>query len=172
LGVGVRPTQLVPLPFRLQSATGRKNPYLRVGQILQLDDESQYLMTFSSECSLFADKDQQKLIFHYDYKREPDEPYPSAHVQIHGVSDHLQYLCGTEDVGKQLEHFHFPVGGRRYRPSFEDVVEFLIIEELASPNDGWKDVVTEHREVWERRQLAAAVRRDPETARRALDEAD
>jgi hypothetical protein len=43
----------------------------------------------------------------------------AAHVQIHGVSAEISYLQGRQKAGKlnPLQDFHFPVGGRRFRPS-------------------------------------------------------
>jgi hypothetical protein len=60
------------------------------------------------------------------------------------------------------------VGGRRYRPTLEDVIEFLVIENLADARDGWADVLACHRKAWERLQLSAAIRADPGTARDVL----
>ena len=70
---------------------------------------------------------------------------------------------------RQLDRLHFPVAGRRYGAALEDVVEFLITEGLAAPRDeGWKDVLRTEREKFQRIQLRAAIRRDPEAAREVL----
>lgn len=70
---------------------------------------------------------------------------------------------------RQLERLHFPVGGRRYRPALEDVVEFLITEGLAVPRDErWEDVLRAEREAFQRIQLHAAIRRDPDAGREVL----
>ncbi len=51
------------------------------------------------------------------------------------------------------------MGGRRFRPILEDVIEFLIVEQLAKPrDDGWKDVLDQEREEYYRIQLQAAIR--------------
>jgi hypothetical protein len=51
------------------------------------------------------------------------------------------------------------------------VVEFLITESLAVPRDeGWRDVLRAEREAFQRIQLRAAIRRDPETARATLED--
>lgn len=67
---------------------------------------------------------------------------------------------------------HLPVGGRRYHPTLEDMVEFLITEKLARPKDGWKQAVADGREQFRKKQLRAAIRRDPDTARKALAKLD
>jgi hypothetical protein len=67
-----------------------------------------------------------------------------------------------------LKDYHFPVGGRRFRPTLEDIIEFLVLERLVEAHHGWEDAAGEHRSEWDRRQLRAAVRRDPETAMEQL----
>lgn len=76
-----------------------------------------------------------------------------------------QELAG---VTRSLERFHFPVGGKRYRPTVEDMVEFVVIERFAKPRPGWQAVVRQHRDDWARVQLKSVVRRDPETAAEEL----
>jgi hypothetical protein len=103
----------------------------------------------------------------FDYQRGKGES-PEAHLQVYGESEVLASLTGTPRT-RQLERLHFPVGGRRYRPTLEDVVEFLITEGMADPRDDrWEDVLRSGREAFQRIQLSAAIRRDPETARAAL----
>jgi hypothetical protein len=69
-----------------------------------------------------------------------------------------------------VEHLHLPVGGRRFRPSLEDVIEFLIVERIASPRDGWEAALNASRDAFLERQLRAAVRRKPESAVAQLEE--
>jgi hypothetical protein len=52
------------------------------------------------------------------------------------------------------------------------VIEFLVTEKLAAGREGWKDVVDEGRKGFQRLQLRAAVRRDPEIASQMLEELD
>jgi hypothetical protein len=111
-------------------------------------------------------------LFHYDFNRDPASAYPEAHVQVPGQSWVLGQLGERFKRQWELGQLHFPVGGRRFRPCLEDVVEFLVVEGFAEPRDGWKDVLEEHREGFHRRQLGAAVRSDPETAKQALAEAE
>lgn len=73
-------------------------------------------------------------------------------------------LCERAGIRRELHRFHLPVGGRRYRPSVEDVIEFLAVEGLVETRTGWEDQVRVRRGEWYRVQLMAAVRRDPDTA--------
>jgi len=52
----------------------------------------------------------------------------------------------------------------------DDLVEAMIVEELAIPHNRWQEAVEENRQRWVDLQLSAAVRRNPEVARRALAE--
>lgn len=79
-------------------------------------------------------------------------------------------LCERAGIRRELHRFHLPVGGRRFRPSVEDVIEFLAVEGLVEARPGWQDVVEVERAEFHRVQLLAAIRRDPETARQALDQ--
>lgn len=112
-------------------------------------------------------------LFHYDFNRDPTSAYPEAHVQVPGRSWALGELGDRFGRQWELAQLHFPVGSRRFRPCLEDVVEFLIVEGFAEPRDnGWKDVLEEHRQGFYRHQLGAAVRHDPTTAKQALADAE
>jgi hypothetical protein len=171
VGCGVTKTQFEPQCIAL--TLGRKPPssYLWLGYVLQLDSEDRYLTVAKSGYALYLDPNRDDLVFHYDYEREPSHPYQPAHVQVEGETSPL---CGLAErrgqAGKQLRDFHFPVGGRRYRPTLEDVVEFLVLEDLVDAHREWRDVIQEGRDEWELVQLRAAVRRNPEAALAQLRE--
>lgn len=65
---------------------------------------------------------------------------------------------------------NFPLGGARFRPCLEDLLEFVIREFGIDTVPGWEDVISVGRISWRHIQLAAAVRDDPDTARIALSE--
>jgi hypothetical protein len=46
---------------------------------------------------------------------------------------------------KSLSRLHLPAGGRRYRTSVEDVIEFVANERLATPKDGWEVALEDSR---------------------------
>jgi hypothetical protein len=106
----------------------------------------------------------------YDYNRDMDG-YPSAHIQVHGESQALGRLNALANRTKRLalSKLHFPVGGKRFRPCLEDLLEFLIVEGFVAPvSEGWQAAINNHRSTFHRRQLLAAIRRDPDTARQAF----
>jgi hypothetical protein len=157
------------VPLTVTGAAPRA--WLRVAFVLTLDEQNAYLAVTKSDYSICLDEQGETVVAHYDYDRHPANVYPSAHVQVNGHSDGFHELCQRAAISpKTLGDFHFPVGGRRFRPTLEDVIEFLVIEGLVDARSGWADVVQEHRDIWETRQLRAAVRRNPTAAMNQLVE--
>lgn len=157
LSLGKKPTAYLGMAFRLEPD----------------DTEHKHLMVRSSFVSLCADPDLDEELIHWDYEREKADDYPEAHVQIAAESAAwatISTSCGRK--GDTLASLHIPVGGRRNRPSLEDIVEFVIVERIAPARDDWRTVVAAGRERFRIKQLRAAIRRDPATARQVLDELD
>ena len=118
-------------------------------------------------------------LFHYDFVGVARSELPAAHLNIH-VSDEplreLMAIAGNRNRAKrrrkrekrghesQPSELHFPIGGRRFRPCLEDVIQFLIFELGVDRQPGWWDRVREGRAQWRGRQTAAAVKDDPATA--------
>lgn len=152
-------------------ALGRRPPRLSLALSYRLvaDDAGQYLMVESSFMGLSMDRHLDKILLHYDYEREKADGYPEAHLQIVAESEAWATACPQ---GRALDRLHLPVGGRRYRPTLEDLVEFLIREDLAEGRKGWESPVQKGREGFHQKQMRAAIRRDPQTAREILDELD
>lgn len=161
---GLTRNDLQPKPFRIQGGG-----WLRIGYQLCMDEERTYLTVSSSTYEVYADSDMELALCRFDYERDK-AGYPEAHIQVYGTSPGLAQWPGFP--ARELERIHLPCGDRRYRPSLEDVIEFLIIEGLASGKDRWQDAVDGGRRKWRQLQLRAAVRRDPETARQALAQVD
>jgi hypothetical protein len=144
--------------------------YLLVAYVLHLDDEGVHLTVAKSNYGLYLDEELDEMLLHYDYDRAPDNEYPVAHLQLGGTSPGFEELGRRAGLAQELKDLHLPVGGKRFRPTLEDLIEFLVVEEFVEARPGWKDVIDEHRAEWEERQLKAAVRRSPDAARAALDE--
>jgi len=105
---------------------GRRDPsaWLWVAFVLGPDPEGEHLTAYKSGFALYVDPDRDRMMLHYDYERQPAHSYPPAHVQVHGAAPDLSDLSERgSGQRKDLKDFHFPVGGRRYRPSIEDIVE-------------------------------------------------
>lgn len=140
---------------------------------LERDHEDKYLMVRQSVMLLSSSPDPSDVLLHYDYERDKADDYPDAHLQICASSGSWEQVGVRLDGSPRLlERMHLPVGGRRFRPTLEDIVEFLITEKLAEPKVEWKSAVELGRERFRQKQLRAAIRRDPETARSALTDID
>ncbi len=121
--------------------------FLQVGMTLQLDPEVRNVIVQGSTMGIYCHNDVESMVFHYDFEREPDNEYPAAHLQVAGTSRSMDELCARTGLTRTLDRFHFPVGGRRYRPTVEDVIEFLVVEGIARPHVGWDAVLRDHRAV-------------------------
>lgn len=143
---------------------------LRIFHTLTLDDESKYLRN-SQSAYVLATADGE-AVFTYDFVRPAPNVYPEAHLHIDGKAESLQRLL---DLSGQPERnsrrLHLPVGGRRFRPCLEDIIEFCVTERLVDARPGWEDVLSEARSRFHLQQLKAAVRRHPDAAIEALREA-
>lgn len=172
--IGRQDLQVKSIPLTLGNKAA--SAYLYAGYILKADPEGAYLAVAKSMYGLYLDEDFRQMLVHWDYERDPSHPYPPAHVQVNGSCEHFDDLteairnAGRECPKRPLGDLHFPVGGRRFRPTLEDIVEFLAVEGLAETRPDWERVVQEHRGGWEQRQLQAAVRRHPEVALAQLRE--
>jgi hypothetical protein len=139
--------------------------------VLSLEETGRFLQVISSAFSVYAGPDGKSCLCHFDYERDKARGYPEAHLQVIGKSDALATWPGQPNT-RELGRLHLPVGGRRYRPPIEDVVEFLVVEKLAEPRPEWREVLDRQRREWERIQLKAAIRRDPQAALEVLRERD
>jgi hypothetical protein len=138
--------------------------------MLRLDPEGIHLTDARTLYGVYADDALEKMIARWDYNRDLQD-WPTAHLHVGGESNVLQELhVQLPDVKSEVARHHFPVGGKRFLPCLEDVVEYVILEGLAAPRASWQDAVEEHRADFHRIQLKAAVRRDPDAATEALRE--
>lgn len=170
VGFGISPREAFPgrgIPLSITAAPAQC--YLHVMHTLV--QAHGMLVTDRSSLGVYLDEQLDRNLFHYDYARDPGNPYPSAHVQVDAASVAFEELCrglGRPDGADEFARLHLPVGGKRFRPCLEDIIEMLIIEELASGRTGWRAAIEEHRSEFRRIQLKATVRDDPEAAREEL----
>ena len=109
-------------------------------------------------------------ILTYDFVRDPPNEFPEAHIHVHGESDVLIRMlrASGRDKSKPAD-LHLPVGGRRFRPCLEDIIEFCIPERLVTPRSGWTKALNKSRDKYLDQQLRAAVHRNPARATEALE---
>lgn len=161
------PTQPQGFPLR----TDQKKPlaWMNLSYQVRMDDELTYLTIHSSYCGIFADETLETCLCHFDFEREK-ERYTSAHLQVYGTSPALVALNRGKDSKRSLDKLHFPVGGKRFRPSLEDIIEFLIAERFVDARPGYEDVLERGRERFQVKQLRAAMRRYPEVVEQFMKE--
>jgi hypothetical protein len=152
------------IPLRLD---GNAKFYLGLSMHLQPDEEDEYLMVKSSAMILATGPviTNDNVLLHYDYQRDKDDGYPEAHLHICATSDAWKE-AGTRHDGdtRLLNKLHLPVGGRRFRPTLEDIIEFLVVEKLIEARPKWEAVLEKSREGFREKQLRAAIRRNPDVA--------
>lgn len=167
VGVGVTKHDLAPRTgFPLLRATGRPIIHMLVSYRLRADDERNYLMVQNSVTALALDQEMSRELLHVDYERDKADNYPEAHLQVAATSAEWE----EASRGRSLQRLHLPVGPRRFRPSLEDVIEFLVREGLTSHRENWREIVDNGRRDFQRRQLRAAIRRFPDVAKEVLAE--
>lgn len=156
--------------FKLKPRAPRTELWMDVSFQLRLDAEREHLMVHKSFVGVFGSEDAKHGLFHYDYERDKADGYPDAHLQVDAQSELFGTLNDPKcDAGRSLAALHFPVGGKRFRPCLEDVIEFLVVERIVEARDGYEKLLEAGRERFRRNQLMAAMRRDPETVERFVE---
>ncbi|MFJ2000286.1 hypothetical protein [Streptomyces chartreusis] len=147
--------------FPLKPCRGKAELWMDVSFQLRLDAEREHLMVQQSFVGVFGSQTAKHGLFHYDYERNKADGYPDAHLQVEAQSDLFDKVNNPRtDAGRSFPQLHFPVGGKRFRPCLEDVIEFLIVERLVESKDGYEKVIEAGREGFRKNQLKAAMRRD------------
>lgn len=140
----------------------------------ELDRAGTYLKTCGSKITLWSKIDRTPLIrLEYDAKMRGA---PISHWQIHaerGAMSHLLGRAHAVDPNRvsrphEFSSLHFPLGGERFRPCLEDMIQFLIEDCGVDSMPGWKAAVEAGREKWRRIQLRSVVRDSPEDAASVL----
>jgi hypothetical protein len=160
----------VPKLLGLKGPSGDRTVWLLLLFRMKLN-EAGYLTVLSSQCYVYPAGDVESgPLLRYEYERDPKTNYSVAHLHVEGTSEPLKQINELTGQSKGLGQLHFPLGGKRYRPSVEDVLEFLIAEEFVAPKEGWEEYLDFYRTEYHERQLRAAISASPEVARQALDE--
>lgn len=152
--------------------SGKPRLFLDLSYRLSLVGESDFLTVDSSYIGLYLNAEMSHELCHFDYERDKVDGYPEAHMQMHAASKHWSALiAATTQHGQKpraLDALHFPVGGRRFRPALEDIVEFLVVERFVKPRNDWQSVLDGFRDEFREKQLRAAIRTHPEIAEEEL----
>jgi hypothetical protein len=151
-----------------------------------LDGHNKWMAISASHVHVFMEPGGREPLFRYEFDRNVTGKVPSAHIHFHGAHPELEKAmrdCGdsTERAkarkrGRRavyLQDLHFPVGGSRFRPALEDVLEMLIEEFGVKPVgsvSAARKALADGRESWRLTQVSTVVRGAPSRAADALKE--
>lgn len=104
-------------------------------------------------------------IIRWDYDRDARSK-PRSHVQVTARRGALSHILSRLDheTPHSIESLHVPMGGERFRPCLEDIIEFLIRDCGFQGATGWENVIQNGRARWRRIQTRAVVRDSPAEA--------
>lgn len=158
------PAAGIPLTFQ-----GMPLMTMKMASTCAWDLERKFLAMYDSSVRVLAQDAGNQPLFRYEYVRSPDS-VPAAHLHVHAHRDALTYVMtkvgrtskrpgrtGKQDTIPTLQDLHFPLGGHRFRPVLEDVLEMLIDEFNIDQQDNARDVLAESRAQWRLTQTAAGV---------------
>lgn len=157
--VVVPPTGDVPL-----SVGGDRLASLEIHVRCRLDSRGRWLAVDQSAYKLRLDADSTPLL-RLEYLRDAHTA-PSAHLQVHaqrGALSHLLSRAGHH-APHDMSKLHLPLGGARFRPCFEDLVQLIVTEVGVDVLPGWERAVFAGRARWRRTQAKAVARDFPEEA--------
>ncbi|WCE41191.1 hypothetical protein PGC08_05775 [Brevibacterium sp. BDJS002] len=141
-----------------------------------------FVAVFSSTFALLIEGSNEPL-FHYDYLLEPQGKNPGAHLNIHHDRDDVRqalakggdrYKAKARNRSGTLRdsELHYPLGGPRFRPCLEDIIQFMIYELGVDPKEQWHRTLSDGRIRWRDRQLRAAVADNLHVAAQVLRDHD
>ncbi|WP_423057346.1 hypothetical protein [Brevibacterium linens] len=152
-------------------------PFLDLKVIFEccMDSKGDYLAVEKSRIEV-TPKAGSGPTFRYEYDRNYTKA-PPAHMHVHAHRDAFTYLMATAgnsskrskrrvESGKvpSLQDIHFPLGGHRFRPCLEDILEILIEEFGVDMQPGTLKALRDGRANWRRTQARSVARDDPQSA--------
>lgn len=180
----VRPTEATPILVTIGSKPALE---LKPSFYCVWDHRRAYLAVESAKMEV-RPVGREPALFRYEYVRRMQEALPCAHLQVHAHRDEFVYQLVRGGKGRRatrrsrkldqpdpssypvLADVHFPLGGHRFRPCLEDVLQMLVEEFGVDCQETARTALEEGRADWRRKQVAAAARDAPETAARVLSE--
>lgn len=161
---------------------GRPLARLVVEYRCRLSEVRKMLMTMTSSYKLFVGESNFP-VFAFDYVKDARANTPAAHWNVYAnrqdVSESLR-RAGAQRRGSTnrraardgrtgiVGEMHFPVGGHRFRPCLEDVLDMVWSEYGIDTRPTARAAIDEGRRRWRQIQLKAAVSDDPSTAAEEL----
>ncbi len=156
------------IPLARSRDAGQERLMLKIEFRVALDEELEFLAVQHSTYGLWVrpvPRRKPRPVFRVEYDRDAYNKSP-AHVHVHAESLEFGWIYGTAGLPPpRLSEIHFPVGGRRFRPTVEEFLKFLDREELfVDWQEGWAGIVEGSLSEWERNQAQATVRQNTEAA--------
>ena len=148
---------------------GQRLAWLRIDYLCRLDTSLEYLAIDRSKVWVVAEVDSTPLI-RFEYQYEADW-VPHSHIHVHGERGALSHLLSQ--TGRKEPHnmaaLHLPTAGARFRPTLDDVVQFLVTDCRFDALDTWRAAVLRSRANWRRIQTRSVCRTLPEDAATELE---
>jgi len=143
-----------------------------------LDGHGQSLAVDETQVKVYAGPQAaREPLFRYHYLRHGPSDLPAAHIHVHAHRDALSHVLGQTGIktarGRarargddipRMPDLHFPVGGHRFRPCMEDVLEMLVTEFGVDHPEDAIEALRKGRETWRRSQTRTVVRDTTEEA--------
>lgn len=157
---------------------------LKVSYFCSWDAPERYLAVDRSAIKVYAGPEARgEPLFRYEYERWPYPEMAGAHLQIRAHRDDMTWVMSNTGTGSRrgraratkgtaptMRELHFPVGGPRFRPCLEDVLEMLVVELGVDCTPEGRRALVDGRATWRQTQLATATRDNPAGAIDALRE--
>lgn len=157
---------------------------LRVEYLCLWDSHSAFMAVDESKYEVWAGSGTNaEPLFRYNFLRSPGGSIPTSHLHVHAHRDaftHVMSSAGRKSnrskrLSKKkpgdpprLSAIHFPLGGPRFRPCLEDLLESLQDEFGLDTGPRWKDALSQGRANWRRTQVRVVTRDAPEEAAQTL----
>lgn len=156
---------------------GQERLQLDISYRLSWDHRGRFLRVLNSHIKVYP-AHRTDCLWRFAYLNDPNTK-PTAHLHVHAHRDEVVHLmtAGRKSPvrsGRQAQFrygmadLHFPMGGDRFRPCLEDVLQMLLVEFGIDAEPGAPRALEDGRQRWRHRQVAAATRDDPEAAAAAL----
>ena len=184
----IRPEDGSGVPLRVGGETLlRLDVRLQCAWNADAEAAHRFVAVVSSSYRVFAPQAPGAPLFTFDYRRDAGSGVPAVHINVHAHRDEVVFAmlaAGRSGRGKRrastiersgrvprLADLHLPVGGHRFRPSLEDVLEMLVTEFGIEPaTEDWRATLQRGRVAYRVTQLRTAASDDLEAVADLLEE--